>query len=84
MSNGYILSKNNFFQTFLSLFLTPCYICMYAGIYDCTETKDKFLPFFIIFIPNTRAELMPQFEKMPKPKNELNTYKVLLLVRPKP
>lgn len=57
---------------------------MYAWMHDCTETKYKFLPFFIIFIPNTRAELMPQFEKMPKPKNELNTHKVLLLVRPKP
>lgn len=53
-------------------------------MHDCTETKYKFLLFFIIFIPHTRAELMPQFEKMPKPKNELNTHKVLLLVRPKP
>lgn len=83
MSNGYILSKNNLFQTFLPLFLSPCYVCMYAWMYDYSETKDKFLPLFIIFIPNMRAELMPRFEKMPKPKNKLNTHKVLLLVRPK-
>lgn len=63
MSNGYILSKNNLFQTFLPLFRAPRYICMYARMYNCVETEDKFLPFFIIFIPNTRAELMPQFKK---------------------
>lgn len=48
------------------------------------KPEISFTRFKIIFIPNTRAELMPQFEKIPKPKNELNTHKVLLLVRPKP